>query len=40
MLPIKMEIQSLRVIVDTKALEGDWMRERYKQLALIDEKRV
>ena len=40
MLPIEMEIQSLRVLVETKDLEGDWMRERYEQLALIDEKRM
>ena len=40
MLPIEMEIQSLRVLVETKDLEGDWMREIYEQLALIDEKRM
>jgi len=39
-LPIEVEIQSLRVIVETKVLEEDWMRERYEQLALIDEKRA
>ncbi|XP_075662858.1 uncharacterized protein LOC142632303 [Castanea sativa] len=38
-LPIEVEIQSLRVLVETKVLEEDWMRERYGQLALIDEKR-
>ena len=37
-LPIK-EIQSLRILVETKVLEEDWMRERYEQMALIDEKR-
>ena len=35
MLPIKVEIQSLRVLVETKVLE-----EAYEQLALIDEKRT
>ena len=40
MLPIEMEIQPLRMIVETKALEGEWMRERYEQLALIDKKRM
>ena len=35
MLPIKVEIQSLRVLVETKVLE-----EAYEQLALIDEKRA
>ena len=39
-LPIEVEIQSLRVLVETKVLEKDWMKERYKQLALIDEKRA
>ena len=36
----EMEIQSLRVLVETKVLEEDWMKERYEQLALIDEKRA
>ena len=40
MLPIEVEIQSLRVLVETKVLEEDWMRERYEQLALKDEKRM
>ena len=40
MLPIKVEIQSLRVLVETKVLEEDWAKVRYEQLALINEKRV
>ena len=39
-LPVEMEIQYLRVLVETKVLEEDWMKERYEQLALIDEKRA
>ena len=39
-LPIEVEIQSLKVLVETKVLEDDWMRERYEQLALIDKKRM
>ena len=39
-LPIKVEIQSLRVLVKSKVLEEDWAKARYEQLALIDEKRV
>ena len=39
-LPIEVEIQSSSVLVETKVLENDWMRERYEQLALIDEKRM
>ena len=38
-LPVKVEIQSLRVLVETKVLEGDWAKARHEQLALIDEKR-
>ena len=40
MLPIEVEIQSLRVLVETKVLEEDWAKARYEQLALIDEKRA
>ena len=37
---IEVEIQSLRVLVETKVLKEDWMIERYEQLALIDEKQA
>ena len=30
----------MRVLVETKVLEEDWVKQRYEQLALIDEKRV
>ena len=39
-LPLEVEIQSLRVLVKTKVLEEDWAKVRYEQLALINEKRV
>ena len=39
-LSIEVEIQSLRVLVETKVLEEDWAKVRYEQLALIDEKRA
>ena len=39
-LPIEVEIKSLRVLVETKVLEEDWAKVRYEQLALINEKRV
>ena len=29
-LPIEVEIQSLRVFVETKVLEEDWMKEKYE----------
>ena len=37
---IEVEIQSLRVLVETKVLEEDWAKARYEQLTLIDEKRA
>ena len=40
LLPIEMEIQSLRVLVEAKVLEEDWLRQRYEQSALIDVKRM
>ena len=40
MLPIEVEIQSLKVLVENKVLEEDWARTRYEQLTLIDEKRA
>ena len=39
-LPIEVEIQSLRVLAETKVLEEDWVKQRYEQLALIVEKRA
>ena len=39
-LPVAMKVQSLRVLVETKVLEEGWMKQRYKQLTLIDEKRA
>ena len=39
-LPIEVEIQSLRVLVETKVLEEDWVKQRYEQLALIDKKKA
>ena len=30
----------MRVLVETKVLEEDWVRARYEQLALLDEKRA
>ena len=39
-LPIEVEIQCLRVLVEIKVLEEDWAKEKYEQLDLIDEKGV
>ena len=40
MLSIEVEIQSLRVLVETKVLEEYWAKARYEQLALVDKKRA
>ena len=37
---IEVEIQSLRVLAETKVLEEDWVKQKYEQLPLIDEKRA
>ena len=39
-LPIEVQIQSSRVLVEIQVQKEDWMRERFEQLALIDEKRA
>ena len=39
-LPIEVEEQSLRVLVETKVLMENWVKQRYEQLTLIDEKRA
>ena len=39
-LPIEVEIQSLRLLAETKVLVEYWVKERYEKLALIDEKRA
>ena len=39
-IPIEIEIPSLRVLLDTKLVEDEWVKTRYDQLNLIDEKRL
>ena len=39
-LPIEVEIPSLRVLMVTKLEEAEWVRARYEQLNLIEEKRL
>ena len=39
-LPIKVEISSLRVLMETKLEEAEWVQARYDQLNLIEEKRL
>ncbi|PKI51376.1 hypothetical protein CRG98_028237 [Punica granatum] len=37
-LPIKVEIPSMRVLAESKLKEAEWAKQRYDQLNLIDEK--
>ena len=37
-LPVKVETPSLRILEECKVSEFDWLRERYKELALINKK--
>ncbi|MBY3556045.1 transposase family protein, partial [Modestobacter lapidis] len=39
-LPIELEIPSLRVAMESQLAEVEWMKSRYEQLSLIDEKRL
>jgi len=39
-LPFEVEILSLRVLMETKIEEAEWVQARYDQLNLIDEKRL
>ena len=39
-LPIEVEIPSLRVIMETKLSEAEWVQNRFDQLNLIGEKRM
>jgi hypothetical protein len=39
-MPLKAKISSLRVLMETKLEEADWVKMRYKKLSLISEKRL
>ena len=39
-LPIEVEISSLRVLMEAKLEEAEWIQTRYDQLNLIEEKRL
>ena len=39
-LPIEVEIPSLRVLIEVKPEEAEWVQARYDQLNLIEEKRL
>ena len=39
-LPIEVEMESLRVLIDAQMDEDQWLQDQYHQLSLIDEKRA
>ena len=39
-LPIEVEIPSLRILMEAKLEEAEWVQARYDQLNLIEEKRL
>ncbi|XP_070039119.1 uncharacterized protein [Nicotiana tomentosiformis] len=39
-IPAKVEIPSLRIIQEAELNDAEWIRSRYEQLSLIDEKRM
>jgi len=39
-LPFEVEIPSLRVLMETKLKEAEWVQARYDQVSFIDEKRL
>ena len=38
--PIELEIPSLRIVLESKIHEAEWVRARYDALVLLDEKRL
>ncbi|PKI42157.1 hypothetical protein CRG98_037453 [Punica granatum] len=39
-LPIEVEIPSMRILAESELKETEWAKQRYEQLNLIDEKRL
>ena len=37
-IPVEVEIPSLRILMESELKETEWVRERHEQLCLIDEK--
>ena len=40
MLPVEVETPSMRVLLEAKLTEAEWVQSRYDQLNLIEEKRL
>jgi len=39
-LPIEMDVHSLRTVLESEIPEVDWLQSRYDQLCMLDEKRL
>ncbi|XP_059310538.1 uncharacterized protein LOC132061868 [Lycium ferocissimum] len=39
-IPVEVEIPSLRIIEEAELKDAEWVRNRYEQLAMIEEKRM
>ncbi|PKI58503.1 hypothetical protein CRG98_021105 [Punica granatum] len=39
-LPVEVEIPSMRILAESKLKEAEWAKQRYEQLNLIDEKQL
>ena len=39
-LPVEVEIPSMRVLMEAKLTDAEWVQSRYDQLNLIEEKRL
>ena len=39
-LPIELEVPSLRILNESQSSEAEWLVDRYSELALLDEKRL
>ena len=38
--PVELEIPSLRIVLESKLPEADWVQSRYDELVLLDERRL
>ena len=39
-LPTKMDVRSLRTVLESEIPEVDWLQNKYDQLCILDEKRL
>ena len=39
-LPVELEVSSLRILNESQISEAEWLAGRYSELALLDEKRL